>query len=515
MTTYYIYNGQTISDLTLVGGDTVYLFSGSAQNITLNGPLFPTGGSYANYANVTAMGGQISGLTALAGAAVVQGATISNSSVGPNDYVQIYQGSTVNGLTVAGNSYLYYDYDTSTTNLSLGPNASLDFTNFPFLPNATASVNPATDVLTTISGGLTSTLGLVGNYARDDISLSVDDGMHAQFTPVIQPPGTILTVHPFVVPIDSKSSMVLGSGHVVALNPGESLVTSTGGNTLNVTTTGTVVSNGADTIRGGTGATVVTTAGSGATVVGGTGALADAGGAGNNLVFAGTGGLTYTGGSGFDMVVGQGNRAVITGGTGGGEFFGGGNATITAGAGGAINVEIGGKGDQLFAAGPNGVLFGTSGGDMLMSSAADTANSVFFGAGGSGRMTFITGAGNDILALGQGTDTVTLGSGHDTIFGNGGTTSVSTITAGSGSLDLAFSGASTVLNIAAGAARAFNLFAYVAGADTVHLSGYSATQVADAVAKQTNIGLGAQLTFGDNSTVLLVGVQRATAGLFS
>jgi Ca2+-binding RTX toxin-like protein len=230
-----------------------------------------------------------------------------------------------------------------------------------------------------------------------------------------------------------------------------------------------------------------------------------------DTVFAGPGGLTYQGGAGFDTVVGGGNPLTITGGTGGGAYFGGGNAVITAGAGG-LEVEVGGNGDQLYAAGNTGVLFGTVGGNTLMSSAQDTGTSVFFG---TGTMTFITGAGNDLLALGQGTNIVTLGSGHDVIFGNGGNTSVSTITAGSGSLDLAFSGASTVLNIASGAARSFGLYNFVPNADTIHLTGYSDAQAATAIANQKQIGGGTQLFLNDGSVISLIGVARASSSLFS
>ena len=152
---------------------------------------------------------------------------------------------------------------------------------------------------------------------------------------------------------------------------------------------------------------------------------------------------------------------------------------------------------------------------MLMSSQGSTANNVFFGATGSGAMTFITGAGADVLALGQGTNTVTLGSGHDVIFGNGGHTSVSTITAGSGSLDMAFSGASTDLVITAGAARAFNLYSYAAGADQISLRGYASNQVTTALANQTHQGGNTQLALSDGSVITLLGLGTATTALFT
>jgi Ca2+-binding RTX toxin-like protein len=327
-------------------------------------------------------------------------------------------------------------------------------------------------------------------------------------TPVVAPSAVVQA---------GTTLLVGGSGNTVTVPTGGSVTTAGAGpNTLNLGGgSETVVSNGADTIMGGSG-TASITINSAATVVGGSGALMVQGGSGASTAYAGSGGLTYQGGSGADTVVGNGNTLRATAGTGGGVFFGGGNAIITAGAGGPVNVEIGGNGDQLIGAGPEGVLFGASGGAVSMSSLADTGNSVFFGASGSGAMRFVTGAGADMLALGQGTNTVTLGSGRDVIFGNGGTTSVSTITAGSGSLDLAFSGASTDLVIAAqpGAARDFNLYLYSPGADKITLQGYSATQAATALATQTHSAGGTQLSLSDGSVISLLGVGLATSALF-
>ena len=357
-------------------------------------------------------------------------------------------------------------------------------------------------------------------WSSGDFAASIDAGgivtvtnTHGAAAPV-QPVNPVTPVNP-VAPVTPVAPAGDDGKSPITVVAGATLTTGTAGRTVSVATAGTVVSNGPDRISGGSGATVVRTSGSGATVVGGAGALTASGGSGSNTIFAGTGGLTYQGGRGFDTVIGLGKPLTATGGSGGGQFFGGGNATITAGAGGDLNVVIGGNGDRLYAAGPSGVLFGTSGGDVLMSSAADTGTSVFFGANGTGRMSFITGAGTDLLALGQGTNDVTLGSGHAVIFANGGASSHTTITAGSGSLDLAFSGADTVLNIAAAGARSFNLYGLGSGSNHIHLQGFGGSQVADVIAGQRNIGGGTQLSLTDGSVISLVGVGRATTSLFS
>ena len=345
-------------------------------------------------------------------------------------------------------------------------------------------------------------------YVAGDSTLAISGT--ATLAGGVEGPGT-LTLNSGTLVLSGTSTV----GRTIAVAGGSTLDTGAGGNTVNVMDRGTVLSRGSDWINGGSGATAVSILGSGSTVVGGAGALAVTGGGGNNTVFAGSGGLSYQSGAGFDTVVGLGKAMTATGGTGGGQFFGGGNATITAGAGGDLNVVVGGNGDKLYATGPKGVLFGTSGGDVLMSSAADTGSSVFFGANGTGHMTFITGAGDDMLALGQGSNDVTLGAGHAVIFGNGGHSSATTITVGSGSLDLAFSGASTVLNITAGTARNFNLYSYGQGQESIHLESYGAGEAANALATQQSVGGGTVLSLSDGSMIALAGVHSATASLFS
>jgi hypothetical protein len=525
-------NGQTSSNLSLSYGDTLNVNAGSsAQSPTLNGSL-----AILNVAS----GGQVTGAVINSGFATIYGGGVAtNTTLSASGYLYADAGSTINGLVATNAKNIAFDNGVITSGLSLSLNSAIDLYGLAYAAGATASLDRTTDVLTISSNGSSYTLHLTGSYAGETFAVSEDDGFQnlGAFS------GTLVTVTQ-ASPAGLAGAGLAGAGLAGAGLAGAGTVgtgtggtgtvgstgsgsntsgtvsaggstTNSGSSTVTVAPSGAIIAAGPNTVLGGAGATVVSTTGTGATVIGGAGALTDYGGSGSNTVYAGTGGLTYYGGSGFDTVVGLGKPMTVTGGSGGGQFFGGGGATITAGAGGALNVEIGGNGDALYAAGPSGVLFGTVGGDLLMSSANDSGTSVFFGANGSGRMTFITGAGNDLLALGQGTNVVTLGAGHDTIFGNGRTTSVSTITAGSGSLDMAFSGASTVLNITAGAGRSFNLYAYAAGADSIHLSGFSATEAANAIATQRSMAGGTQLTLSDTSVISLIGVGHATSALFS
>jgi hypothetical protein len=297
------------------------------------------------------------------------------------------------------------------------------------------------------------------------------------------------------------------------------LTTTSGTNTVQLTAANTVVTSlGTDFITDPVGSAIVTTSGN-ARIVGGAGTLSVQGGAGNDVVFAGTGSLIFTGGTGFDTVVGGGNRATIIGGSGGGLFQGGGNATITAGAGGAQNVIFGSNGDQMYGQGSAGVLFGDNGGNAakttLLSSLADTGNSVFFGASGTGQMTFITGAGNDMLAVGQGLNTAYLGSGSDIVFANAATAGSTTVYAGTGNATVVMGGAMTDLVIASGGARNFVVYNDAASTDRITLLGYGDGQVANAIAGQISAGGGSILQLGDGSSIALVGVQHATAALFS
>ena len=322
----------------------------------------------------------------------------------------------------------------------------------------------------------------------------------------------LVTITPISTGIVQNARLPVG---YISVGDGMTVTTGLSGINVSVGSSGVVLSHGPDVIYGGSGNTSVMAYGDGTLITGSTGALTVTGGGGRNTIVGGAGGLSYTGGTGFDTVIGAGHPLIATGGSGGGLFFGGGNANITAGIGGDLNVVIGGNGDKLYAAGSSAVLFGTSGGDVLMSSSESTAANVFFGASGTGHMTFITGAGNDSMALGQGLNNVTLGSGHVTIFGNGGSSSKSSINAGTGSLDMAFSGAETELNIAMSGARSFNLYAYAPERDHIHLQGFSANQAANAIANQQNVGGGTALILSDGSTISLVGVGHVDSRLFN
>ncbi len=308
-----------------------------------------------------------------------------------------------------------------------------------------------------------------------------------------------------------------GTGDVITLT-GSGTVGTAPGSTETIRLgagTSEVSSSGRDTIFGGTGQGTIN-AGAGADiVVGGSGAMAFYGGAANSTVFAGTGGLLYEGGTGNDTVVGSGRPITIIGGSGGGTFFGGGGSTIVAGVGGAQTVMVGSDGDRLYSAGSAGDLFGALGGSVLMDGSNSTGNDVFFGASGTGTMTFVTGSGNDLLGLGQGINLVTLGAGSSTVFANTGTTGVSTITAGTGSAAIGMGGRSVDVVVAAGStARGLQLYGFNPGPDRITLAGFDPTALATALATQSNAGGSTTLTLPDQTSIAFIGVARIGVNAF-
>ena len=314
--------------------------------------------------------------------------------------------------------------------------------------------------------------------------------------------------------VSGTASISTGGGASTVVGLGQAAMSvSTGGGGSVVTLAGgisTVMSNGQDTVFGGTGASAVT-AGRGLVAVGGAGRMSFAGGSATSVVFGGTGGVNYSAGTAYDIVVGTGGPLNAQGGSGGGQFWGCGGGTLRAGSGQAV--LYGTNGDHLFSAGSAGNYLVAGAGRVTEDGSAGSGTDVFFG--GTGQDTIIAGSGSDLIGTGTGTSTVQLGSGADTVFAFG----TSMVTAGSGSASVVMGGA-VRLNIAAGTiaagvARNFALFNFVPGVDGISLSGYGGNAVSAAVASQVNGSGQTVLTLSDQTRLQLVGVARADASFFA
>jgi autotransporter passenger strand-loop-strand repeat protein len=518
--------GITVSS----GADLAVMLGGTATGTVVSGGYLDDHGS-AGATNLVAGSALVGSTGNMSGVTVGKNATLTVTNGGVASAVTVLaggfaivsSGGGLTGVSVNSGGYLGVFPGAAVTSVFFSPGATIDFDNIPFSANASATLNAATDVLTVTNGSTAFAVQLVGGYGGYAFSTTIDNDFLTNGQGI---PGTLVTLVPNVSSTltgpTSGTVNVNGNANTVVVNSGT--VTLAAGVSGNTVTLGggpvTATENGNDTIRGGSGADTVNVGSSSTStvVVGGTGPLTFNGGAGNAVVFAGTGGLTFNGGSGYSIVVGGGNPSVINGSTGGGAYFGGGNAVIRSNdALGVYSVLVGANGDQLYSSGVVGDLFGDDGpGDLLMSGINSAGNDVFFGAAGTGKLTFITGTGNDLLGLGQGTNVVTLGAGHCVVFGNTGTTAVSTITTGSGAADIGFGGKSVALTItAAPSPRAITLYNTVFGADKITLSGYAAGMSATALASQQVSAGSTVMTLGDGSLITLIGLTHADATLFA
>lgn len=318
---------------------------------------------------------------------------------------------------------------------------------------------------------------------------------------------------------------VSGSAAVTTGN-GASTVVATGTGTANVTTGksgstvvlagggGSVLSGGADTVFGGTGAVSITAAtasgAKGLTAIGGDAKLTFLGGAGTSVVFGGKGGVAYAPGAAYDIVVG--GAGAVNGQTGaaGGQLWGNSGSDVLRAGGAASSVVVASKGGQLISTGSGGNFLIAGAGTTVLDGSQASGNDVFFGGGTGTQSSILLGSGNDLVGTGTGTSTVQLGSGRSAVFAFG----TSTITAGTGGADLVLGG-NVTLALAQGAARNFSLYNFVSGTDKISLSGYGTNAVASAVASQVNGGGQTVLTLSDSTKLQLIGVTKVDSSFFA
>ena len=446
--------------------------------------------------------------------------------------------------TVEGHDGLVGGTATGTT---LQPGTYYDDMALPFVPGATATLDPATDVLTISQGGTSTTLQLAGSYAGDTIRLEADRASGAPGTP-----GTLIEV--------TSGGQANGAfGFDKASN---------GMNSPDLSKVSTIVSpdplNLAVTFA--TSAyNAVSSAGAGGTTPGVYAAALD--GAGDKAIFAtidsapqpltatGTGRSVIAAGAATNTVtVSNGQDQVATGTgsstvylvTGSNELYSLGHDTVFVGAGddtisisaqavlyggnanlsieteGAAQVTLhtgvgtvqayGGTGFGTFSG-------GTNGGNFLL--------------GFTGPTTLYAGGNADRLVAQGGSSTTMYGwGGHETMLGQY-SQGLDTFNFNSANVDATGGAGQNVFNIGAGrnnivAGSGTGLFnvtngaagggTFIAGFDTahdhIHLAGYAADEVAHALGTATTYQGAEILHLRDGTTLGFGGVTGLTQGSF-
>jgi Ca2+-binding RTX toxin-like protein len=153
-------------------------------------------------------------------------------------------------------------------------------------------------------------------------------------------------------------------------------------------------------------------------IVGGTAGNTVTGGEAGELIF-GVSTLTYTGGTGSATIIGGGGGNTVTGGSGNILAFASGSMTYT-GTGGAATIIGGGKPLDAALGSGGGVVYGSPGGDNVLST--DSSNASILVGGGTGDVITAAGSGADVLVAGGGAETInaTAATGNQVIFGGPG-----------------------------------------------------------------------------------------------
>ena len=178
--------GQTLTGQTLgrsaSGSDYLDVQSGGrAVNTTVS-----SGGFLSIHNNGTADG---TTLGAGGDMFMYQGGTATGTVANAGSLVQVNAGGTLTGVVLNGGGLLVAPGG-KVSGLGLQPGGSADFADFLYAANTTASLDPATDILTLTGSSGTYTLQLAGDYTGETISAAGDNGI-GNFGKSI---GTMLTV---------------------------------------------------------------------------------------------------------------------------------------------------------------------------------------------------------------------------------------------------------------------------------------------------------------------------------
>ncbi|HVC59310.1 MAG TPA: calcium-binding protein [Acetobacteraceae bacterium] len=268
-----------------------------------------------------------------------------------------------------------------------------------------------------------------------------------------------------------------GNDMIRALGAGNDTIAAGGGNNYLQLGAGKdqIITQGADTILGGTGAETVV-----ASATGGQHATDLIYGNASMLFLVAANGATVLGGSGSDTVYGGTGPDLLYGGTAGSNF-------LQAGSG-AATLFGGGNNDQLYA-----------GGSAAQALHAATGNESLFGGGASGQDTFYTGSGADQVTGSGGQSTFVFGTG------------AATVTA------LPSSSFQAVFEAIKGQAGGTDLVQGLTNASQLQvvLSGYGPNEAASALAGQTTNGSSVTITLSDNTQITFANIAHLTTSNFS
>ena len=233
-----------------------------------------------------------------------------------------------------------------------------------------------------------------------------------------------------------------------------------------------VLSDGDDSISGGSGAETVDASGASRDQVsGGDSQLLFIGGAGGSTIFGGTGSDTYLGSAGFT------GSQYIVGGSAGNNYLmaGDGPATLVGG----------GNNDQLMA-------YGIS--DQVLTAAS-----------GNETLSAVASSGNDSLSAGSGTDMLIGGSGADTFVGGAGTATVNS-PFGNGVFEF-INGQAGGTELVTGIFQPSSI--------KIDLVGYSASEADNALANQTSVNGSVTIGLTDGTKITFQDINSLSKSNFS
>ncbi|MCQ8279317.1 baseplate J/gp47 family protein [Acetobacteraceae bacterium KSS8] len=275
-------------------------------------------------------------------------------------------------------------------------------------------------------------------------------------------------------------------------NPGNDLITSAGGETINL-------SSGIDTVSAGLGDTI--SAGSGSVFASGSNRFTFLGGnSAADTVSGGAGGGMFTAGTGGRSVLTAGTGATTLNAAGGNDTLIGGGATVLNGADNKSTNIFSAAGDTVNGAigsiihGPHG---GTGAATIKLGAGGETI------IGDTGAMSVTGGTGASHIQLASGAATITGGSGTQTVDVVGATHT--TLTDGTGSELLSFT-----KGLSAGAVLTVSGFNTTK--DHLQLSGYGTTSSGNGAAYTQNaVAGGTRLILSDGATITLLGLSHVDA----
>ncbi len=533
-----VLSGGSASGDTINGGQLQVLAGATAAGIVVtSGFLLGGGGSAVNTTvrnsgfDIVAGGFDTGANVASGGFLIVTSGGTAISPVLSSGSFGLLSSGTISSATLQPGTSLIVPAGGVATGTVIQPGASLDLTTLPYSSSGSSGFNAATGVLSLTEGGQSAAVQLGGSYAGESFTLSDDGGgnparpgPHGTLITVLTSGGfndlahntTITGVIPDAQNTANYAHLLLASAGVGGTGPavysatvdttGDRAIYSTigaAGTVLSASGTGqsviaggsgadtVVVNNGTDLIATGAGANTVTLAGGYNTLDSEGNDTINAGSGGdtinvsaNALIFGGAAKLSVFLYPNAQLTLHTGTGSVqVQGGFGSGAFSGGtnGNNVLIAGTG-PTTLYAGGAGDLLVASGGSSTtMFGYGGAETMTgqySQGLDTFNfdgANIFAVGGSGRNVFNIGAGTNNIVAGLGT---------------------------------------AQFNLTSGSAGGVTFVSGFAAADRVHLVGYAAGEVGNALATATIYQGSEILHLRDGTTLGFGGVTGLTQGSF-